>query len=71
MFISVGNDRFIHRRTLSFSRKQSEIKVSLCKETTKDGLGSLTTLYDWFAPSGILRPDVVQVVGALALKQAK
>ena len=66
VYISVGNDRFIHRRTLSFSRKQSEIKVSLCKETTKDGLGALTSLYDWFAPSGTLRPDVVQVVGVLA-----
>jgi hypothetical protein len=64
-FISIGSDRFISRRTLSFSRKQSEIKVSLCKETTKDNLGALTLLYDWFAPSGKVRPKVVSVVGEL------
>jgi hypothetical protein len=69
VYISVGNDRFIHLRTLSFSRKQSEIKVSLCKETTKDGLGALSSLYDWFAPRGTLRPDVVQVVGVLARRR--
>ena len=38
-YISVGPDRFIHQRTLSFSRKQTEIKVSLCSRNTKDGLG--------------------------------
>jgi len=48
-YISVGNARFIHERTLSFSRKQTEIKVSLCSRNTKDGLGPLTELYDWFA----------------------
>jgi len=66
VFVSVGKDRFIHKRTLSFSRKQSEIKVSLCKDTTKDNLGALTTLYDWFAPPGIVRPKVIVVVGTLA-----
>jgi hypothetical protein len=40
VFISVGSDRFINRRTMSFSRKQSEIKVSLCHKTTKDNLGA-------------------------------
>lgn len=64
-FISIGKERFISRRTLSFSRKQSEIKVSLCKETTKDNLGTLTQLYDWFAPPGNTRPPVVSVVGEL------
>lgn len=49
VYISVGSNRLIHRRTLSFSRKQTEIKVSLCSRNTKDGLGSLTALYDWFA----------------------
>ena len=28
VWVSVGNDRFINRRTLSFSQKQSESKVS-------------------------------------------
>jgi hypothetical protein len=58
VYISVGSSRFIHRRTLSFSRKQTEIKVSLCSRNTKDGLGSLTALYEWFAgrsaPFGVL-----------------
>ena len=35
VYISVGTNRFINRRTLSFSRKQSEIKVSLCKPDHK------------------------------------
>lgn len=65
VYISVGDDKLISRRTLSFSRKQTEIKVSLCKETTKDNLGSLTRLYDWFAPSGRVRPNVISVVGTL------
>jgi hypothetical protein len=68
-YISAGNDRFINRRTISFSRKQSEIKVSLCKETTKDNLGALTRLYDWFAPAGKNRPKVVSVVGTLRRTQ--
>jgi hypothetical protein len=63
--ISVGCDRFISQRTLSFSRKQREIKVSLCKATTKNGLASLTKLYDWFAPVGMERPKVAAVVGSL------
>lgn len=65
VFISIGSDRFIRRRTLSFSRKQSEIKVSLCKETTKENLGALTRLYDWFAPSRNIRPRVISIVGEL------
>lgn len=65
VYISVGEDRFISQRTLSFSRKQREIKVSLCKATTKDGLASLTKLYDWFAPEGTERPEVLSIVGAL------
>jgi hypothetical protein len=52
VYISVGTSRFIHQRTLSFSRKQTEIKVSLCMRNTKDGLGSLTALYDWFSRRG-------------------
>ena len=58
VYISAGSSRLIHRRTLSFSRKQTEIKVSLCSRNTKDGLDSLTALYDWFtgrpAPFGVL-----------------
>ncbi len=65
VYISVGNDRFIHRRTLSFSRKQVEIKVSLCSRNTKDELGSLTDLYDWFASRGA-GPAPFGVLGRLA-----
>ena len=65
VFISVGRERFIHERTMSFSKKQSEIKVSLCKLTTKDGLGGLTRLYDWFVPSGHTRSEVIEIVGTL------
>src|SRR4051812_46203962 len=47
--VSIGNSRFISERTLSFSRKQSEIKVSLCSRNSKEGLKDLTGLYNWFA----------------------
>lgn len=63
-YISVGTDRFIHRRTLSFSRKQTEIKVSLCSLASKDGLGALTALYDWFAARGA-HPAPFAVLGTL------
>jgi hypothetical protein len=66
VYISVGADRFIHQRTLSFSRKQTEIKVSLCSRNTKDGLASLTTLYDWFSARGNPRPAPFPVLGRLA-----
>ena len=69
VYISVGDDKLISRRTLSFSRKQTEIKVSLCKKTTKENLGSLTRLYDWFAPAGRVRPNVISVVGTLRTLQ--
>jgi hypothetical protein len=62
-YISVGSDRFIHRRTLSFSRKQTEIKISLCSRMTKNGLGALTTLYDWFAKRGKPRPAPFALLG--------
>ena len=65
VYISVGSSRFIHQRTLSFSRKQTEIKVSLCSRNTKDGLGSLTALYDWFTRRGV-RPAPFGVLGRLA-----
>ena len=65
VYISVGSSRFIHQRTLSFSRKQTEIKVSLCSRNTKDGLGSLTDLYNWFAARGA-HPDPFGVLGRLA-----
>ena len=65
VYISVGNSRLIHRRALSFSRKQTEIKVSLCSRSTKDGLGSLTALYNWFARRGV-RPAPFGVLGRLA-----
>jgi hypothetical protein len=65
VFISVGGDHFIHVRTMSFSRKQTEIKVSLCSATTKDGLKSLTALYDWFAPSAQDHPEPFAVLGQL------
>jgi hypothetical protein len=52
VYISIGEDRCIHRRTLSFSLKQTEIKVSLCARNSKNGLGNLTVLYDWFALGG-------------------
>ena len=64
VYISVGSNRFIHQRTLSFSRKQTEIKVSLCSRGTKDGLSSLTALYDWFASRGD-RPAPFGVLGRL------
>jgi hypothetical protein len=63
VYISVGGERFIHRRTLSFSRKQSELKVSLCSRSAKDGLGSLTKLYEWFAPPQRLRPKPFEILG--------
>jgi hypothetical protein len=65
VYISIGADRFIHRRTMSFSKKQSEIKVSLCSLATKDGLQSLTALYDWFAPSTHIRPKPFPILGTL------
>lgn len=65
VYISVGADRFIHRRTMSFSRKQTEIKVSLCSRNTKDELGALTTLYDWFSAQGHPRPSPFRVLGRL------
>lgn len=64
-YISVGPDRFIHRRTLSFSRKQTEIKISLCSRTTKDGRGALTSLYDWFRARGRPRPAPFELLGKL------
>lgn len=64
-YVSVGADRFINRRTLSFSRKQTEIKISLCSVSTKDGLGALTVLYDWFAARGRPRPAPFGVIGTL------
>lgn len=65
VYISVGSSRFIHQRTLSFSRKQTEIKVSLCSRNTKDELGSLTDLYNWFAARGT-HPTPFGVLGRLA-----
>jgi hypothetical protein len=64
VYVSVGNNRFIHRRTLSFSRKQTEIKVSLCSLGSKDGLGALTYLYDWFSARGE-HPKPFAVLGKL------
>lgn len=64
-WISVGLDRFIHRRTLSFSRKQTEIKISLCSRATKDGLGTLTSLYDWYSARGKPRPAPFPILGSL------
>jgi hypothetical protein len=64
-YISVGSERFIHRRTLSFSRKQTEIKISLCSRGSKDGLGALTSLYDWYAARGRPRPAPFGVLGSL------
>jgi hypothetical protein len=69
VYISVGVDRFIHRRTLSFSRKQTEIKVSLCSQATKNGLGALTALYDWFLAQGRPRPAPFAVLGTLRKEQ--
>jgi hypothetical protein len=64
-YISVGSERFIHRRTLSFSKKQTEIKISLCSRGTKDELGALTLLYDWYAARGNPRPPPFGVIGSL------
>lgn len=64
-YISVGFDRFIHRRTMSFSRKQTEIKMSLCSSATKGGLGALTSLYDWYGSRGASRPDPFPILGTL------
>jgi hypothetical protein len=65
--ISVGNTHFIHDkpRTMSFSKKQTEIKISLCSLGSKDGLGPLTQLYDWFAPTRKRRPAPYGVIGTL------
>lgn len=63
-YVSVGSDRFIHRRTMSFSRKQTEIKMSLCSKATKGGLGALTSLYDWYGSRGS-RPDPFPILGTL------
>jgi hypothetical protein len=65
VFVSVGTDRFISRRTLSFSRKQTEIKVSLCAKGSKEGLRSLTALYNWYVPSGDKRPAPFPILGEL------
>src|SRR5262245_59249246 len=65
VYISVGKVRFIHERTLSFSRKQTEIKVSLCSRNTKDGLGPLTALYDWFGRRGT-QPSPFGLLGRLS-----
>jgi hypothetical protein len=65
VYICIGDDRFIHHRTMSFSKKQSEIKVSLCSLATKDGLQSLTALYDWFAPSTHIRLKPFPILGTL------
>jgi hypothetical protein len=64
VYISVGADRLIHRRTMSFSGKQTEIKVSLCSRGSKDGLRALTTLYDWFSTRGA-HPQPFSVLGIL------
>jgi hypothetical protein len=64
VFVSVGEQRFIHRRTLSFSKKQTEIKVSLCSLGSKNGLGTLTALYDWFRGQGA-HPSPFAIVGSL------
>lgn len=68
VYISIGGSRFIHQRTLSFSRKQTEIKVSLCSRSTKDELAELTALYDWFANRGD-HPDPFGVLGRLTKVQ--
>jgi len=47
------------------SRKQTEIKISLCSRATKDGLGALTSLYDWYAARGRPRPAPFGVLGSL------
>lgn len=65
VWISVGTDRFIHRRTMNFSRKQTEIKVSLCSRASKDDLGTLTTVYDWYVPAGAKRPEPFPIIGTL------
>jgi len=65
VYISVGSERFIHRRTLHFTRKQTEIKVSLCSRNTKNNLGALTALYDWFAPDAARHPEPIAILGSL------
>jgi hypothetical protein len=66
VYVSVGTQRFISQRTLSFSQKQTEIKVSLCAKGSKDNLGSLTALYDWYVPRGIRRPAPFPLLGSLS-----
>lgn len=65
-YISIGEDRFIHRRTLSFSKKQTEVKVSLCSQATRNDLGALTTLYDWFGSLGSPHPAPFALIGKFA-----
>jgi len=64
-FVSVGRDRFISERTLSFSKKQTEIKTSLCSKGSKEGLRSLTALYEWYVPEAAERPAPLRVLGEL------
>jgi hypothetical protein len=67
-YVSIGRDRFIHQRTLSFSKKQTEIKISLCALRTKNDLGALTALYDWFSHRGA-HPSPFALLGTLRREQ--
>ena len=71
VFISVGPDRFIHKRAITFTRKQTEIKVSLCRRSTKANLGALTARYDWFAPDATVHPEPVGVLGSLTHNRSR
>lgn len=64
-YISIGSDRLIHCRTLSFSKKQTEIKISLCSRATSENLGALTSLYSWYSALGKPRPAPFGVLGSL------
>lgn len=61
VFVSLGKHRFIKLGTLSFSRKQTEIKISLCTAGSKARHHALAVVYDWFVPRQG-RPEPLRVL---------
>lgn len=61
VFVSLGKHRFIKLGTLSFSKQQTEIKVSLCTSGSKNRHHALEALYKWFVPRQG-RPEPLRVL---------
>lgn len=61
VFVSLAKHRFVKLGTLSFSKKQTEIKVSLCTSGSKTRHHALLALYDWFVPRQG-RPEPLRVL---------